>query len=708
MKSRLPARRAANRTEAGRKSGLASAQASSSAGAPAPSPPPPAPFLSKRVILACLVLIAASVAVYAPVRHFDFVSWDDPDYVTDNVHVAQGVSWQGAWWALNSTDAANWHPLTWLSHMLDVQLYGMNPGPHHVTSLLLHILDALLLFGILYRITLAWGRSLFVAALFAVHPLHVESVAWIAERKDVLSALFWMLTMWAYAAYVRRPGWRRYLLVIASFALGLMAKPMLVTLPFVLLLLDFWPLARLHGWRGLARLTKEKLPLFALAAVSGVVTVLVQRHGGAVAGFETVPLGLRLANAPAAYLAYAAKMLWPGRLAAFYPLGSSAPVGAALLGVLFLIGTTVLAFRSRRRYGYFATGWLWFVGTLAPVIGLVQVGKQSMADRYTYIPLIGLFLVIAWGAPDLAARWRCGRFLPAAAVCVLLACAAVARGQVRYWSGSAALWQRALDVTANNDVAHNNLGNVLMNQGRTGDAIRHFAEALRIDPAYAEARNNLGAALMSQGELDPAIAQFAQAIQTGPRYADARDNLGMALMSEGKLDEAARQFAEALRIKPDSATAQNNLGMVLARQGKRDQAAQHFAEALRLKPGYTGAQNNLGVAFMWHGQFDRAARLFEEVLRSRPDDVSARTNLGKALMRQGKLDEAAAQFSQVLRLRPDSAEAQDQLGAVLMAQGKFEQAAERFTEALRLMPSLADASANLKLALAAQAKAAAR
>jgi Tfp pilus assembly protein PilF len=547
-------------------------------------------LFSKRVLVACLILIAATVIVYAPVRHFGFVRWDDPDYVTDNVPVARGLTWQGAAWAFTSAHAANWHPVTWLSYMLDVQLHGMNAGPQHVTNLVLHVLNAVLLFGVLYRMTAAWGRSLFVAGLFAVHPLHVESVAWISERKDVLSTLFWMLTMWAYVIYVRRPGWRRYLPVAALFALGLMAKSMLVTLPFVLLLLDFWPLRR-AGW---VRLVREKLPLFVLAALSSVVTFVVQRHVGAVAGFERFPLVLRLTNALASYLGYIGKMLWPARLAAFYPLSVRIPVLQASLGALLLTAVTIVAIRAGRRHGYFLVGWLWYVGTLIPVIGLVQVGRQSMADRYTYVPLIGLFLIAAWGAPELVGRWRYGRIaLPAAAACVLLACAVLARAQVGNWSDSASLWQHALEVTEDNYVAHNNFGAVLLKQGETGEALPHIVEALRIKPDFADAHNNLGMVQVQQGKLDEAIPHFIKALRIDPDFAEAQYNLGTILVRQGKLDEAAQRFAEAVRIKPDFMEAQNNLGGVLMRQGKLDEAVQRLAEALRINPDSVEVRNNL-------------------------------------------------------------------------------------------------------------------
>src|ERR1035438_5551132 len=632
MKSH-PSVRQASRDVPGRKSRSVSGQSSAGAKPPVPLTARTDSFLSKRVLLACLILIAAIVTVYAPGRHFGFVGWDDPAYVTENVHVVQGLTWQGARWALTSADEAD--PLTWLSHMLDVQLYGMDAGPHHVTNVLLHILDTLLLFGLLYRMTGAWGRSLFVAGLFAVHPLHVESVAWISERKDVLSTLFWMLAMWAYVAYVRRPGLRRYLLVVLWFGLGLMAKPMLVTLPFVLLLLDFWPLRRVE-LGSLLRLVKEKLPLFALAAISSVVTLLAQRHEGAILGLERFPLGLRLANALASYLAYIGKMLWPVRLAAFYPIATSAPLWQASLGALVLIGVTVLAFRAGQRHGYFLVGWLWYVGTLIPVIVLVQAGGQAMADRYTYVPLIGLFLIAAWAAPELVARRAHGRLaLPVVAACVLLMCTALAKAQVRYWSDSTALWQHTLKVTEGNYVAHDNLGGVFMKQGRAGEAVAQFVEALRIEPGCVDARNNLGTVLMSQGKLDEAARQFAEALRNQPFFAEAHNNLATVLIRQGKFDEAARHLSEALRIRPDLVWAQNNLGTLLMSQGKLAEAAQRFDAALRIRPDFVEAQNNLGMVLMSQGKLHEAAQYFDQALRIKPDFAKARDNLKLALAMEG-------------------------------------------------------------------------
>jgi tetratricopeptide (TPR) repeat protein len=631
-----------------------------------------------------LALIAANVIVYAPVRSFAFVDWDDPAYVAENVYVARGLTWQGARWALTSTDAANWHPLTWLSHMLDVQLYGMNAGPQHVTNLVFHIFNTLLLFGLLYWMTGALGRSTFVAGLFAVHPLHVESVAWISERKDVLSALFWMLTILAYVAYVRRPRLRRYFLVLLLFGAGLMAKPMLVTLPFVLLLLDFWPLRRVEleggaGRRGLdalrqrrpeaLRLVREKIPLFALAAISSVVTDLVQKHGGAVD--TLVPLSIRLSNAAASYLAYIGKMLWPVRLAAFYPLAPSMPVFEASLGVLLLIGVTIFAVRAGQRHGYFLVGWLWYVGTLVPVIGLVQVGDQSMADRYTYVPLIGLFLVAAWGAPELAARWRRGKSaLPVAAACILLACGALARAQALHWSDSIALWQHAVDVTEDNYLAQNNLGIAFTKQGRDDDAFPHYAEALRLRPTLARADNSLGLILSRKGELDQAAQRFAEALRIAPYWAEAHGNLGNALAGQGKVDEAIAQYKEALRLDPGFAEAHTNLGAALAGQGRFDEAIGQYTEALRLAPRSAEAHNNLAIALAGQGRFDEAIGQYTEALRLVPDSAEVHNNLGNALIGQGRVNEAIEEYTEALRLKPDLVTASNNLKFALAKQGR--------------------------------------
>lgn len=558
----------------------------------------------------CLVLLAATALVYAPVQQYDFVTWDDPQYVSENPHVFSGLTWPGVAWAFTTGYFTYWHPLTWLSHMLDVQIYGMNAGGHHVTNVLLHIANTLLLFGLLYRMTEALGRSAFVAGLFAVHPLHVESVAWVAERKDVLSTLFWMLTLWSYLVYARQPRRGRYLVVLLLFALGLMAKPMLVTLPFVLLLLDVWPLRRVSLEAGCPdrsggglpreqgsvwlRLVREKLPLLALAVASSIVTLVTQTQAGALSRFDTVPLKLRAANASVSYVAYIGKMLWPSRLAALYPLPPSLPGWWVVGSILGLIGVTVLLIRMARRYPYLAVGWLWYLGTLVPVIGLVQAGSQARADRFTYVPLIGLFLLAGWGIPDLVRRWPSLEMaLPPVAVLVILACAILARGQVRHWETSTTMWENTLAVTAENFLGHNNLGVALARQGRLAEAIAEYNEALRIQPDFSEAHNNLGNALVREGRLVEAIAHYTEALRLRPDYPEAHNNLAVALSRQGRVEEAIREFEEALRSMPGQASVHYRLAILLERRGDTAEAIRHLETALQLNPGYQEARRTL-------------------------------------------------------------------------------------------------------------------
>jgi protein O-mannosyl-transferase len=617
-----------------------------------PQTQPASQISSKRALAVALALATACVAVFAGVRHNDFVYYDDPKYITENPIVLAGLTSRGIAWALTAGADANWFPLTWFSHMLDVQLYGTNAGGHHVTSLLLHIINTVLLFGVLHWMTRAPGRSAFVAGLFALHPLHVESVAWVAERKDVLSTFFWMLTLWAYVWYTRRPRVNRYVLMVVFFAAGLMSKPMLVTLPFVLLLLDFWPLNRTRV-RSRTQLVIEKVPLFVLAIISSIITFIVQRKGGAVAGLDAYPFDVRIENALVSYVAYIGKMLWPARLAAFYPYPESLSGMQAVGATLILIAVTVLVSRMARRCPYLVVGWLWYLGTLVPVIGLIQVGNQAMADRYMYVPLIGLSIMVAWGSFDLLSHWRSSRYaLPALATLVLAALAMVAHRQVSYWRNSEALWTHALGVTSANYVAENNLGLTLAGAGKGADAIEHYTEALRIKPAYATARTNLGAALAKQGKLDEAISNYRQVIRIKPAFGSAHTNLGAALAEQGNTSEAIVEYNKALQINPNDPEAHANLGIALMSQGKRDEAITQYNEALRVKPGFAEVHNNLGFALAISGKFDDANAHYAEAIRLKPDFELAHVNLGISLANQNKTDAAMREFMEVLRINP--------------------------------------------------------
>jgi tetratricopeptide (TPR) repeat protein len=536
-------------------------------------------------------LIVITVLVFANVRTFDFVSYDDPWYVTNNPNVTAGLSRAGVWWALTSGYLFYWQPATWLSHMADVELYGLHAGGHHVTNLILHIGGTLALFGFLRRATGGQWRSALVAALFAIHPLHVESVAWVAERKDVLSTLFLMLTMWTYVVYAERPSTRRYLIVMACFALGLMAKPMLVTLPVILLLLDLWPLRRIqsgagHWPRRIVVLIREKIPLVVLAAIVGVATFIVQAQVGAVGTLAQLPVSYRLSNAVLSYIRYAWQTVWPDGLAVFYPYPAQLPpwwqVGVAAAA---LVAITVEAARAVSRRPYLLAGWLWYLVTLLPVIGLLQAGDQLMADRFTYVPLIGLFIIVAWGAADIVGDHPRFRIAAGAVAALLVAVLAfVAYRQVQHWQNSETLWRRALAVTEGNHRAHAGLADVLQQRGEIDSAITEYRAALRIVADQAEWRNNLGLLYVRQNKVAEAIGQFAIATRVNPDFADAHNNLGAMHARAGQFAEAIASYQAAIRIAPDNALAHGNLAKALAGAGRVEEARRACQEALRLDP----------------------------------------------------------------------------------------------------------------------------
>ena len=648
------------------------------------------------------MLALVTLALYWPATRGDFINFDDDLYVTGNVHVQNGLTWAGIKWACWNSVAGNWHPLTMWSHMLVCQVSGLDPWGHHLANVLLHCLNAGLLFLLLQRMTGATWRSLLAAALFAVHPLRVESVAWVSERKDVLSACFGLLALIAYARYAEairpkaelglpkpegrgsrseaggssslslRPAAAYYLLSLFCLGLGLMSKPTLVTWPFVMLLLDYWPLGRLdrsalHApCSSLLRLVGEKIPFFVLAALMSIVTFLVQQSVGAVAEAESLPLGARVGNALISYGRYLRKLLWPTDLAVFYPHPEHWPLGLVMLAAGSILGISALLWVQRRQYPFMLVGWFWFLGTLFPMVGLVQVGGLSMADRYTYIPLIGVVIMASWGAREFTLRWRHQVWaLAAAAGAILLLWLALTRQQIGYWRDSEALFRHALKTTENNALAHHNLGIALGGKGETDEAIHEYEEAIRLNPAYALAHNNLGLAWVRKGQREEALVQFQEAIRLKPDFADAHNNLGLTLGEKGQVDEAIRQFQEAIRLKPDYAKARGNLGNALAMKGQRDEAIHQFQEAVRLSPEYAEAHNNLGIALAMKGQRDEAIRQFQEAIRLKPDYAEAHNNLGIALVRNSQSDEAVRQFQEALRLKPGYADARKSLEILL-------------------------------------------
>lgn len=563
-------------------------------------------------LLICLFLVMAILFVYWQVRNHDFINFDDDLYVTINPHVQAGLTLDSITWAFTSTHASNWHPLTWLSHMLDCQIYGMNPGQHHLTNVLFHILNTLLLFFVFKRMTQDLWQSGFVAALFALHPLHVESVAWLAERKDVLSTFFWILTLWSYVRYVERSDFNRYLPVLFFFILGLTAKPMLVTLPFVLLLLDYWPLKRFQlgsSEDGQAFSTRpfycgmvlEKLPLFFLAAGSSVITYMVQKSSGAVSTLSVIPVHVRIGNAIVSYVSYIGKMIWPNNLAILYPYPKSIILWQVAGAGVLLAVISVVVFRMVKTKPYFAVGWFWFIGTLVPVSGLVQVGSQAMADRYTYVPLIGLFIIVAWGVPDILGKWRYKKkMLVVSSVFVLSALMICTRFQVGKWQNSITLFQNAADVTENNYVAYEKLGEALAAQGKMDSAVKHYSEALRIRPDFMSTYLSMGVALREQGNYDAAIWHFHAALRINPNNAIAHNNLGVVLARKGNAKESAYQFSEAIRIDPDYAGAYYNLGKIFANQEKIKDAISYYRKTLHINPNMTQALYNLSWILATH------------------------------------------------------------------------------------------------------------
>ena len=672
-------------------------KAKAAAQVPVPSEPGPqevalAPVsFGRATIWVCLALIVLNVVIYTPVRHFGFINWDDPIYVTENPQVLGGLSWHNGWWALTTGHAPYWHPLTWLSHMLDVQLYGVNAGRHHLTNVLLHIANSILVFFLFFKLTGALGRSAFVAALFAAHPLHVESVVWVAERKDVLSTLFWLLTVWAYVWYVAQPKLRRYLIVVLAFVLALMSKPMVVTLPFVLLLLDVWPLGRVKFGQPRSvwlELIKEKIPLLVLAIASSVATFIIQRQVGAMANLGSIPLSRRLANALISYVAYIAKMLWPVRLSPFYPYPQSINPAWVAAAVLVLILLSAAVIRAGRKRPYVAVGWLWYVGTLFPVIGVFQAGEQAMADRFVYVPLIGLFVIIAWGVDELSAHWPYRRIaLPAGAGLAILACIITARTYLPYWNDDLTVWKRALDVTTENYLAHNNLAAALLLRGKADEAIPHYSEAIRIKPAFAYSHYGMGAALDVKGRSTDAMPYYTEAVRLSPNMAEPHYNLGVDLAKQGKAQDAIVELSEALSAKPDWAEAHWYLGTVFEGQGRIGDAVEQYSEAVRIKPQFAEAHNSLGWVLANQGKSDEALPHYREALRISPKFADAHNNLGVALASQGKIDQAIAEFGEALRADPKLAKAHNNLGVALVNQGRRGEAVDHFREALRIDPN---------------------
>ena len=649
------------------------------------------PLHKNRSFLICILLIVVTFAVYWPVYSYEFVRYDDDTYVTNNRQVKSGLSREGIRWAFTTGHGSNWHPLTWLSHMLDYQLFGLNSGAHHIINVLFHIANTLLLFVVLTRMTGALWASGFVAAVFGLHPLHIESVAWVAERKDVLSTFFWLLTMLAYVRYAEKPRVTRYLLTLVLFAMGLMAKPMLVTLPFVLLLLDYWPLERMQfskmlgsgnfensdtrkgiGGRSVLYLVVEKVPFLMFTVISSIITFVVQRKGGAVPTMEALGIRSRVDNAIVSYVSYIVKMIWPSQLGVLYPhpvggLSTTKVVGCALLLVLVTICFVYLA-RWRR---FPAVGWFWYVGTLVPVIGLVQVGVQARADRYTYVPLTGLFIIIAWGLPALLGKWRYRKvMLGLLAGVVLAAMIGATSVQLRYWKNSITLFGRTLDVTEGNWLMHTNYAGALREAGDVEESFKHLNKALKLKPDYAEIHNNIGNALSELDKLDDAIEHYRKAVSLEPEFSEGHYNLAVALAKKGRFDEAITEYREAWRLDRWNLDALNHLAHLLDKKGQTEEVIGLYEQAIALEPKNIIAHGRLGLALARVDRIDEAIRECRIVLKARPDDVEMHCNVGILLERQNKTAEAIKHYRRALEIKPDDAKARKRLQLALAKQKK--------------------------------------
>jgi tetratricopeptide (TPR) repeat protein len=613
-----------------------------------------------------LTLFAAAVLLYLPARRYGFINLDDGAYVAENPQIRQGFSGAGIAYALRASVAGNWHPLTMMSHLLDSQVFGLNAGPHHMTSVLLHALNAALLFALLHSCTGTIWRSALVAGLFAVHPLNVESVAWVAQRKTVLSTAFGLLAILAYGRYAAKRSGPWYVLTALLLLLGLLAKPMLVTLPLLLLLLDFWPLRRMGSART-RDLLVEKIPLFVIAAGFSAIAAMTQASAGAVVTIENVPLKIRAVNAVASVFRYVDNMIWPSQLAFFYPYVAD-PVTPSRLAVCAagIAVVTAAAIWFRRSCPYLVTGWLWFLTALVPVIGIVQVGAQASADRYAYVPLIGLFIVVAWALEAWTGARRGARQVAVVSAASALALyAGAARIQLSNWRDSISLYTHAIRVTRNNYLAFNNLGTLLDDLGRRDEAIACFQAALRVRPRFAFPRLNLSRALAAEGKSDEALALISDFVQADPSDALMQLEMANLLCRSGKGDEAIGHYLEAIRLDSSSASAQADYAACLSRQGQFDEAAAALREARRLRPDDPAIRGNLGFALAKLGRFDDARAEFEFVLKQDPRSVSAHAGMGWVFSEQSKFDEAIAHYRAALDLKPNLTEALNGLAWVL-------------------------------------------
>ncbi|MDD2367027.1 MAG: tetratricopeptide repeat protein [Desulfuromonadaceae bacterium] len=604
----------------------------------------------KSIVLICLALAVITFALYLPALNNGFISFDDGIYVADNQHVVGGITAKNIYWAFTSLDSntGNYHPVTWLSHLADVELFGLNPRGHHLTSILVHIAAAVVLFFLILRLTGKIWQSSFVAAIFALHPLHVESVAWVAERKDVLSAFFWFSTLFAYSFYVTKRKPSLYLLTLSLFVLGLLSKPMLVTLPLIMLLMDFRPFRRfindeekpetlLDSKKTRLALITEKIPFFLFSILSSIITIYVQNNSGAMGALENLPLHIRIQNSVISYCTYIGKTFWPSDLAILYPFPQAIPLWHFIASLILLTLISAAAIHLRRSHPYLFFGWLWFIVTLIPVIGLVQVGSQSMADRYTYIPMTGLIVMAVGGFAHLTAHYRNRLALSAIITfAILIASIWFSRAYLSYWKDSTSLYRHTLEVTEGNYIIHYNMGIELQASGDFDAAMQEYSKSILINPQYIKPRTNRGIILNIKGYPDAAILEFEQVIRLNPHYSKAHINLGVVFADKGELDLAIREFREALRISPLDLDAHYNMGLAFAAKGDLDAAIRAYQEALRINPDSEKVHNNMGVAFAMKGDLESAIKEYQILLDINPENRNAKENIDMVLAQRKK------------------------------------------------------------------------
>jgi len=656
-------------------------------------------------------LILFTLITFWQVRHNDFINLDDDLYITNNSHVQEGLTFKSVYWAFTSTKNGQWTPVAFFSHLLDYTFFGLNAGGHHLTNLLFHTMNTLLLFFLLSRMTAALWQSAFVAAIFALHPLHVESVAWIAERRDVLHAFFLLLTIWVYINYVEKPKWFQHICVLLCFILAVMSKPMAITLPFILLLLDYWPLGRLRIGKEdqrpkpftapslktirqnvpISHLFIEKVSLFSIAVVVGLFTLFSTWGIKSLSSLENLSLIVRIENAAVSYIEYILKMIWPNPLAVLYPYPTTLPVWKVVCTTLLLLTITVLVTLGRRKRPYLIVGWLWYLITLLPVIGLLQAGYQSMADRFMYLPMTGLLIMMIYGISDMYKKWPYKRLtLTILSILLVITLMVSTRAQVKLWRNSETLFRHTLQVTNNNYFIHNHLGAALLKQGNDQEALIHFKRSLDINPYYADAHCNIGVLLLRQGKYREAIPSFIAALQNKPHSVEALTNLGIILSKYGKVKEAMDHFSEAIRINPSYEEAYFNQGNLLLQMRKYDEAIHYFNKALRINSKNPKTYNNLGLALLGLGNAEKAMDSYRKALGINPDDADTHCNLGSLFTQQGKYEKAISHFTEALRINPNDGEVHFTLGMLHLKMNQKELALKQYTTLKNIDNKMAD------------------